>query len=329
MKLFFFLLILGFSASSIAAKDISLKAIAPYTVVSDTYTNDLLTGQVRVKGYVMDATGVVIAGALVSTIDERVSGYTDQTGAYELIIHDSDTSLFVYKQGYAEVAMDRYDFLPGHTVVVNFFPTLESKGKVVNEFISYKPVIYLYSTTTLQVSLALDYLGELSFTYPAYEEGWNVNVDANGIHSTTDDRTYPYLFWEGEMDDLAYELEDGNLLGQIVATDTLVDFLETQLTAIGLNRNEQTDFITFWVPKMMGKKYVFVQFLLDDLYTNKVASLTVNTVPDAQKRVYLLFSGYDQFPTLESTPQTFKPFIRKGFTLVEWGGSELTPLKSI
>mgnify|MGYP000020326339 CR=1 FL=1 len=328
MKLFYLLLILGFSVNVSAAKDASFKAIAPYTVISDAYTNDLLTGQVRVKGFIMDATGVLMAGALVSTIDERISAYTDQTRAFEMIIHDSDTSIYVFIKGYKEVAMDRYDFLPGHTVVVNFFPLAESTRSGINEFISYKPVIYLYSTASLQVSLALDYLRELTFTYPEYKEGWNVNVDGNGIHSANYDKSFPYLFWEGKMEGLSYEEEEGKLLGQLVATDTLVEFLEMQLTAIGLNRTEQADFITFWAPKMICKKYVFVQFLLDDLYTSKVASLTVSNEPDAQKRVYLLFSGYDQLPTFERTSQTFIPFERKEFTLLEWGGSELTPLKS-
>ena len=189
---------------------------------------------------------------------------------------------------------------------------------------SFKPVVYLYSTTTLNVSLALDYLGELTFTYPEYKEGWNVTVDAGGVHDSK--RTYPYLFWEGEIDHLTYEKNENELAGQLVATDTLVEFLERQLDDIGLNRTEQTDFITFWTPKMAVDEYVFVQFLVDDLYTSNIAELTVSPEPESLKRVYLLYTTYQDVPNIDFTPQQFEPFERKGFTLLEWGGSELKTL---
>ena len=318
---------------SLHAADISFKAIKQYTIVSDNYTNDLLSGEVRVKGVVTDQNGAVIAGALVSTIDDRVSTTTDSTGAYEIIIHDSDTAIYMYKLDFNEVAMDSYDFRAGHTVQVNFTPSLSSiipVGIEENYYpVSYKPVIYMYATTSLQVSLALDYLGDLTFTYPQYNEGWNVNLDANGIHTLDHSQSFPYLFWEGEMTDLTYQEQDGELLGQFIATDTLVAFLESQLSAIGLNRTEQTDFITFWAPRMLDKEYVFIQFLLDDLYTSKIASLTVSPTPDSQKRVYLLYTNFDEIPNITSSPQVFTPFQRNGFTLLEWGGSNLKQLKAI
>lgn len=333
MKEFFVLLFLLGSLSANAAE---FKVIAPvtYTVKSDTYTNDLLSGQVRVKGRVLDRSGIGMSGTLISTIDERVSAYTNETGSYEMIIHDSDTSLYMYRDGYEEVAMERYDFIQGHTVIVDFMPPIDIingndpiPDKVTT--FSLKPVIYLYSIARIKVSMDLDYVGDLTFTYPQYNESWRVNVDANGIHSEHYDKSYPYLFWEGEMDDLNYEKENGKLLGELVVTDTVVDYLERQLSAIGLNRTEQTDFITFWAPRMMDKKYVFIQFLLDDLYSSRIASLTLSKDPDSQKRVYLLFSTYDEPPTVQSIPQKFEPFERKGFTLIEWGGSNLTTLKAL
>lgn len=337
MKTLFFLTAF-LCAISIGAKDVSYMSPIPYTVVSDVFTNDLFSGEVRVKGVVFNESGVGVGGALISTIDERVFTLSDSTGAYELIIHDSDTSIFIYLKDHEEVAMDHYDFRAGHTVVVNVNLREVLRNLVPTDVIemddhypvSFKPVIYLYATTSMQVSLSLDYFGDLTFTYPEYKDGWNVNLDKGGIHSIDGTKSFPYLFWEGDMGkELTYERQAGKLLGEIVKTDTLVEFLESQLTAMGLSRTEQTDFITFWVPRMFEKEYVFIQFLVDDLYAAKVASLDVSPSPDSQKRIYLLFTGYYEAPSIKATPQVFKPFKRKGFTLIEWGGSELLNLKSI
>lgn len=332
MKIILTILLFIGAFTTYAKNGISYRSAVQYTIVSDTYTNDLLSGQVRVKGQVLSPLFEPLAGVLVSTMDEQIAAYTDSMGYYEMIIHDSDTSIFIFKDGFNEVAIARYDFKAGHTVEINFMPTtiaVIDEPSSPPEFISYKPVIYLYSDIALNVSLALDYLGDLTFTYPIYNEGWNVNVDANGIHSVNNDKSYPYLFWEGEMDGLTYKELGGKVLGQIIDTDTLVEYLERQLSAIGLNRTEQTDFITFWVPRMTGKEYVFVQFLVDDLYASEVAELAVSPQPESMKRIYMLFTELDEKPKIEFMPQEFEPFNRNGFTLIEWGGSELTTLTTL
>ncbi|NOQ75314.1 MAG: hypothetical protein GQ574_25105 [Crocinitomix sp.] len=326
-----FLTILFFTSSlTLIAKEKILQRPDAYTIKSDTLSNDLQPGEVRVKGQVLEPykAGNPIEAAMIATIDGLISTYTDAYGNYELIIRDSDTSLYMYRYGFQEIAIDHYDFQAGHTVEIIFRPPTENvKRTPVNTggsgYESLKPVIYLYSDAPLEVSLTLDYLGDLTFTYPEYNAGWNVTVDQNGISDPLTERSYPYLFWEGEMDGLVYEKEAGNVSGQVIATDTLVAFLEHQLTAIGLNRQEQTDFITFWAPKMANSEYVFVQFLLDDLYASKVAELTINPAPEALKRVYLLYTPFQEIPNIEFSPQAFKPFKRAGFTVIEWGGSEI------
>lgn len=41
-----------------------------------------------------------------------------------------------------------------------------------------KPVIYLYPEEETQVTVQLDYAGELTCTYPAYQDGWTVHGPA-------------------------------------------------------------------------------------------------------------------------------------------------------
>ena len=100
------------------------------------------------------------------------------------------------------------------------------------------------------------------------------------------------------------------------------------MTALGLNRTEITDFITFWGPRIKVHNFVTIQFLVDEEYHNQVASLNVTPKPDSQLRVYLLFQGTDN-PTLtrKFTVPELPKFERQGFTAIEWGGSEFMPVQ--
>ena len=49
-------------------------------------------------------------------------------------------------------------------------------GPRPEEPVDMKPVLYLYPTDPTPVSVSLDYQGELTCTYHAYDEGWQVKV---------------------------------------------------------------------------------------------------------------------------------------------------------
>ena len=49
-----------------------------------------------------------------------------------------------------------------------------------DETCSAKPVAYLYPQTETEVTVRLDYDGELTCTYPAYEDGWTVSARPDG-----------------------------------------------------------------------------------------------------------------------------------------------------
>ena len=66
------------------------------------------------------------------------------------------------------------------------------------EAVAAKPVIYLYPEKAGEVSVWLDYDGELTCTYPAYEDGWHVIARPDGtLQNLKDGKEYSYLFWEG------------------------------------------------------------------------------------------------------------------------------------
>ena len=62
-----------------------------------------------------------------------------------------------------------------------------------------KPVIYLYPEAETEVTVSLDYHGELTCTYPAIsEEGtWTVTAAPDGTLTDGAGQTYNYLYWEG------------------------------------------------------------------------------------------------------------------------------------
>jgi len=165
----------------------------------------------------------------------------------------------------------------------------------------------------------------VTFTYPQYKESWTVKIGANGsIQDLTSQKNYPYLFWEGETKNLRYQAENKIVNGQLVKTDTLVNYLETSLTKLGLNEKEQTDFITFWAPSILAKDFVFIQFLIDEEYDELVAGLSVNPTPDSRRRIFMQFTLLENnFVPFEYSTQEFSSFKRSGFTLIEWGGSEI------
>ena len=82
------------------------------------------------------------------------------------------------------------------------FQILESDHFVQNYFgeeAPAKPVIYLYPQQKQDISVKLSYQGELTVTYPKYNNGWDVTAYPDGkIINKKDNKEYSYLFWEGE-----------------------------------------------------------------------------------------------------------------------------------
>ena len=77
-----------------------------------------------------------------------------------------------------------------------------------NFVVDAKPVIYLYPETKTQVTVALDYSGELTCTYPTYDDGWTVTAAPDGTLTDERGQTYNYLYWEGETAK-RYDLSEG------------------------------------------------------------------------------------------------------------------------
>ena len=177
-----------------------------------------------------------------------------------------------------------------------------------------KPVIYLYPETEMEVTVRLDYDGQLTCTYPAYDNSWTVTARPDGTLTDEHGKTYNYLYWEG-VSDTEYDFSRGFC---IPGADTAA-FLEDALAHLGLNRQEANEFIVYWLPRMEQNPYNLIAFQ-SDAYTDH-ARLTVTPEPGSLLRVFMAWKPLES--SMEIPAQDLPAFSRDGFTVVEWGGSEV------
>ncbi|MCR5287132.1 MAG: hypothetical protein K6D93_04190 [Saccharofermentans sp.] len=183
---------------------------------------------------------------------------------------------------------------------------------------AHKPVIYLYPETRTKVNVKLELDGQLTVTYPVYDaaKGWTVTADPDGTLTDENGRKYSYLYWEGDIN-----IKPDLSRGFCVKGEDTATFLETALAELGLNDKEADDFITYWLPQMMGNKYNVITFQTKAY--EDVASLEISPKPDTVIRVNMLWYASEKQVSIR--PQdltTLNPSERKGFMVVEWGGEE-------
>ena len=184
---------------------------------------------------------------------------------------------------------------------------LEQKAK--------KPVIYLYPTSQQTVSVELEYKGTLTCTYPEYKDGWKVKAQPDGtLTNLSDNREYSYLYWEGVSNN-KWDMSKGFV---VKGTET-EKFLQEKLEYLGLTPKEYNEFIVYWLPIMKDNKYNSITFVGED-YEN-IAELKITPKPDSILRIMMVFKPLNKPVKIEE--QELKPFVREGFTVVEWGGTEL------
>ena len=183
-----------------------------------------------------------------------------------------------------------------------------------NSSVGAKPVIYLYPPTETEVSVRLYYDGQLTCTYPAYGQGWHVTAQPDGTLTDDQGNQYSYLLWEGE-NQAVYDFSQGF----VVPGRETADFLRQALSQLGLTPREYNEFIVYWLPRMEGNPYNLISFQ-QETYTD-TARLEITPEPDSLLRVFMAYQPLDRPAEIE--PQVLEPFVRQGFTVVEWGGCEI------
>lgn len=195
------------------------------------------------------------------------------------------------------------------------FLLILSTGCELDLGIKKKPVIYLYPTSEQLVSVKLDYKGELTCTYPEYNGEWRVIAKPDGtLTNISDNREYSYLFWEGTSNE-KWDMSKGF----VVKGAETEKFLQEKLEYMGLTPREYNEFIVYWLPIMQENKYNLITFA-GEQYEN-IAKLKITPQPDSILRIMMVFKPLKKLVQIEE--QELKLFDRKGFTVVEWGGTEV------
>ncbi|MDO4742029.1 MAG: hypothetical protein Q4A79_01480 [Candidatus Saccharibacteria bacterium] len=180
-----------------------------------------------------------------------------------------------------------------------------------------KPIIYLYPEEETEINVWLGKPEKLTSSYPKYVDGWDVVAYPNGDLIQPDGNKLYALYWEGQRDVSRLDLTTGF----IVSREDSATFLEEKLAILGLNYKEREEFIVYWLPKLEASRYNYIYFATEEEIETEMP-LTFSTQPDTIIRIRMIFRGLDEPREVEEQILAPAPE-RKGFTVVEWGGTEL------
>lgn len=177
-----------------------------------------------------------------------------------------------------------------------------------------KPAVYLYPTATQQTAVVVEPKGRLTLTIPEYPVGgWNIVAEPDGTIRSGGE-TFPYLYYEAEILDSAFNKPTK---GYVASFNELDSLYAEVLPKLGLNAQETADFKEYWNKYLPFSPYYFVG-VMPVSEVDKIEKLTISPKPDTTIRVRIYFEPLKdrkvvQEPTISDQP-------RNGFTVVEWGG---------
>lgn len=179
-----------------------------------------------------------------------------------------------------------------------------------------KPVIYLYPEEEMNIDVTLSKPENITCDYPEYNDGWNVIAKPTGdIHDLDSSKDLYCLYYESEFG--GAEIEND---GFVVESKDTADFLDEKLEILGLSDKERNEFIIYWLPRLEVNKYNYIRFLTED-EINNCQELDISPKPDSVIRVMMSYKGLDR--PINVREQKLKAAERAGFTVVEWGGTEI------
>lgn len=177
-----------------------------------------------------------------------------------------------------------------------------------------KPIIYLYPEKDTKVHVELAVKGELTHTYPKYNNGWNVLAKPDGTLFDEKGKEYYALYWEG-LNEKEFTIQEGF----VIKGSETAEFLELALDELGLNRREANEFIVYWLPILEVNPYNLIHFSTDEY--QDIARLKIIPKPETLIRVMMVYKPLQTPVTIRPQQLPTQSIKRKGFTVVEWGGS--------
>ena len=200
-------------------------------------------------------------------------------------------------------------------LVVNLIVFVISEIECSNNQPWDKPIIYIYPEEDMDVEVTVSNPEKFTVTYPKYEDGWKVKALTDGTLIDSNNKKYYALYWEGNGDK-----DSINKDGFVIKGEDSASFLEEKLEILGLNYKERNEFIMYWLPKLENSKYNYIRFqTLAEM--NKDMELDINPKPDTLIRVRMEYLGLKD--KIDIKEQKLTRVTRKGYTVVEWGGTNI------
>jgi len=290
-----------------------------YSIVSDTVNSEIPSGN-GVFVFDFSYNGLLPESSIIYSIDNGENQYFKPTPSEQTLRIPTTTGThsfaFFLDEQHQEIELPALMIENQHEKTGRLFFYAAVQIQQLR-----KPVLYVYPEVETEVSIEVIAKGTLSYTYPDIEKGWNFTCTPDGT-LTDGVNSYPYLFWESEQ-----QLEPKVInpkVGSIVSGAKSTQFLETQLTEFGMTAGERADFITYWGPVLQTKTNLYIYLLLNE-DCDAFASLKINPEPSHISRIYVLWTEVPADYTSELEPQKIPKMQRDGFTVLEWGGVELSP----
>ena len=236
----------------------------------------------------------------------------------DICLNDGNLNIHINKETYGVVG-DKFTSL--------YFVVLEKKyvenNIIINVLnssnnlpdVDYKPIIYIYPENDIDVEVKLGYKDLLTVSYPKYENGWNVRALKDGtlIDKNTNRELYA-LYYESN-NKVKFNIQED---GFVIKGSDAASFLEEKLEILGLNSKEINEFIIYWLPILESNEYNYIRFASNE-EINENMPLEVSPKPESVIRVLMTFKGLDK--EIDVIPQQLTKVERKGYSVVEWGGT--------
>jgi hypothetical protein len=184
-----------------------------------------------------------------------------------------------------------------------------------NQWCYGKPVIYLYPKKKTEVDVAVHVVGTITESIPDYSDGGWENVTAYPDGKLLyQGKQYVELYYEADILPISPPAK-----GFIFAKKNLKKNLIDLTDALGFKKNEQQEFIEYWLPRLhnLNKPYIFVS-LFGQKAKDTVDHVDITPKPDVFIQYMFYFKPLKQSIRVE--PLTLFAPQRKGFTAFEWGG---------
>jgi PKD repeat protein len=155
--------------------------------------------------------------------------------------------------------------------------------QVAANIMVYKPNIYIYPLNSINLSLKIEFPlgGNITESIPAYNDGWTVNIDPNGII----DSKFNYLFYESLQPNIFQYKK-----GWCVSKSDLKAFFEKNMGLYNFSDREITDFIEYWIPKLQESDYYMVYPQTNDIIDN-IIKLKFSMQPNNVNRLFYVIVG--------------------------------------